>query len=140
VLTINDVRQAVIDTLSSLFPAIVVSGEEQVPAPEEPYVYVNLSSVTQTRGTAGRFIRTHAFDLQYYSSSNQDRHSVADQMYEGLEWIDLNGTPVQETRMKHEILDKVMHFYVEYDVHVKRADGEAAKMQTMKQEGKLKNG
>lgn len=140
IVTINDVRHAVMAALNRQFPTIKIYGEEIVQGFEAPAFFVKLLSAVQTQELGPRYMRMHSFDVHYFSldDKNEDAHDIAEKLYEVLEVIEYNGVQYRGTNMNHEIVDRVLHFFVDYNVHVRRVAPEAPMMQNMEQEGYIK--
>jgi hypothetical protein len=140
IVTINDVRRAVIATLGKQFPMIKVYGEEIEQGFEAPAFFVKLLSASHTKELGPRYMRTHSFDVHYFplDGQNEDAHDMAEKLYEALEVIEYNGVQYRGTNMNHEIVDSVLHFFVDYNVYVRRITPEVPMMQNMEQEGYIK--
>jgi len=140
IVTINDVRHAVMAALNRQFPTIKIYGEEIVQGFEAPAFFVKLLSAVQTQELGPRYMRMHSFDVHYFplDDKNEDAHDMAEKLYEVLEVIEYNGVQYRGTNMNHEIVDRVLHFFVDYNVHVRRVVPDVPKMQTMEQEGYIK--
>jgi hypothetical protein len=67
-------------------------------------------------------------------------NTVAELLYTSLEYIGISSGPIRAKGMNHEIIDGVMHFFLDYDFHVLRQTGEATKMQSMEKEAQIKDG
>ena len=65
---------------------------------------------------------------------------MAEQLYDCLEYIQIAGGNCCGRRMRHEIIDGVLHFFVDYDFHVLRERPEEPKMQDLHVEGRLVDG
>ncbi|MEJ9220715.1 hypothetical protein P4H46_21340, partial [Paenibacillus glucanolyticus] len=63
---------------------------------------------------------------------------VASQLLDVLEWVEIDGMKFRGTGMNFEVIDDVLHFFVDYNYHVMRAKAPGIKMNQMKQEGRLK--
>lgn len=140
VVTINDIRTAVFHRLAEKFPDIKRYGEEIRQGFEEPCFFVKLLNASQTKELHPRYMRTHSFDIHYFprDESNADAHAMAEQLYDALEVVEFNGQKYRGTRMNHEIVDGVLHFFVEYNFHTRREVPEVPKMADMEQEGWVK--
>ena len=141
VVTVNDVRRGVMNALKQRFPTVKIYGEEIAQGFEPPAFFVKLFPVSHTREVGRRYLRAHSFDVHYFPGSkyeNEEMHDVAEQLYDALEYIDATGTKYRGARMNHEIVDGVLHFFVDYDFHVMRPVPDVPKMQTLEQEGWIK--
>lgn len=140
VVEINDIRTAVLRRLGERFPDIKLYGEEIRQGFEEPCFFVKLLNASQTQELNIRYMRTHSFDIHYFprDNANEEAHDMAEKLYDALEWIEYNGVQYQGTGMNHEIVDGVLHFFVDYAFRVRRVVPEQPIMGLMEQEGYLK--
>lgn len=136
-ITINDVLDGVVQALSTHFPDVAVDDEKRDANSQSPFFYVELFSVTQTQELHVRYKRAHRFDILYRSdnSSQRDMHAVAEQLYDFLETIVVNGKPIRGTGMRHEIVDQELHFFIDYDFLVTKPVAQGSKMRNLEQEG-----
>lgn len=118
--TINDVRYAVHAALDFEFPDIPIAGEEIKQNLTPPCFFVKLLEPEHTQELGRRFMRYHPFDVHYFASerSNDDMYEMAEKLTEALQWIQVADRSVRGTGMRFEILDEVLHFFVEYNFHV----------------------
>lgn len=63
---------------------------------------------------------------------------MAERLLSCLEYIALEGDAVMGTRMHYEVLDGVLHFFVDYDMFVDRREGEIPAMGEVSQETLVK--
>lgn len=137
-ITVNDVRDGVIEKLKNLYPNSKVTGEEIKQGLGQNRYFVKLLAVGQSRGIHRRRIRTHTIDIRYFGSSNDEMQAVAEALYSEMESIMVAGRSVRGTAMRHEIIDEVLHFFVDYMAHVMAEQSEGIKMNSIEQEGFLK--
>lgn len=142
--TINNVIDGVILKLSQSFPSATIYEEEIKQGLVEPCFFVKLFPVAQDKEFGRRYKRYHYFDVHYFplskEDSNVEMHDVAEKLYDALEWISIGGGRDQGTKMNHEIIDGVLHFFVSYNFHLMRPKQDYPKMQTLTKEGFIKNG
>jgi len=140
--TFLDVRTGLLKALAQAFPDIDRYGEEIKQGLEAPCFFVKLFPVSQEREFGRRYKRFHSFDIHYFPKSetrpNEESHALAEQLYDQLEYIEVNNGLCRGTKMKHEIVDEVLHFFVTYDFHVLRSKTAVPKMQTLEQEEYIK--
>jgi len=141
VVTINDVLDGVMFKLIQNYPSADVYKEEIKQGLAEPCFFVKLFPVAQDKEFGRRYKRYHNFDVHYFPLSKEDAnaemHGVAEKLYDTLEWI---SGPHHGSKMTHEIVDGVLHFFVSYDFHIMRPKEAVPKMQTLTEEGFIKNG
>ena len=73
----------------------------------------------------GPFHRTkYPFDIHYFPAakgSNAELLGVAEQLWDVLDVITVEGRPVRGTGMSYELADGVLHFFVSYSVAGRKA-------------------
>ncbi|CDX04158.1 hypothetical protein DesLBE_1962 [Desulfitobacterium sp. LBE] len=148
-ITGNGIRDSVITILHQHFPGISVYGEEIRQGFDKPCFFVKLFPVSQNQLLGRRYQRNHSFDICYFpvvvdegegegNRQNQDMHDVAEQLYEAMELIpvvDEGDRLMRGTKMRHEIIEGVLHFFVDYNFQVIKEATLEPLMQTMEQEG-----
>lgn len=130
-ISINAVRYAVISTLKEHFPSTKIYGEEIAQGFKEPCFFVKLFPVSQERELGRRYRRFHTIDIHYFTSTNEDRHEMAERLYALMEYIPINDRLYRGTKLYHEIIDGVLHFFVDYNFHVKRFRPDETKMERL---------
>jgi hypothetical protein len=118
--TINDVRYAVHAVLDAAFPDIPIMGEEIKQNLKPPCFFVKLLEPAHTQELGRRFFRYHPFDVHYFAPdrSNDDMYDMVEQLTTALQWIEVGGRKVRGTDMRFQVIDEVLHFFVEYNFHV----------------------
>lgn len=141
--TINTIRDGVILALSLLFPDMDIYGEKIPEGFEAPCFFVKLLTGNQTHELNRRYSRAHAFDIHFFPGGkdyNRNAHEMADKLYESLREVSINGSIYRGTGMTHEVVDDVLHFFVDINFHVIRQKAEVSKMVDLKEEGYIKHG
>ncbi|BBI32041.1 phage tail terminator family protein [Cohnella abietis] len=140
-ITVNDVLNGVTRALAEHFPDMPRYGEEIKQGLDAPCFFIKLFPTSQTREVGRRYLRTHTFDIHYFPNpaidENEDAHDIAEQLYSKLEYLLVGNGQCRGTRMRHEVIDGVMHFFVSYDFHIMRPAPQLPKMQSIEQEVKL---
>lgn len=139
-ITVNDVRDGVIGKLDELYPDVKVTGEEIQQGLGSRRFFVKILTAGHTKELGRRYRRVHSFDVHYFGPTNEELHSRAETLYGGLEYITVPGGITRGTRMRHEIVNEVLHFFVDYDFRVIQEKSAGTKMRTLKQEANVKNG
>lgn len=117
--TINDVRYAVHTALDAAFPDIRIHGEEIKQGLNPPCFFVRLLQPAHTQELDRRYMRYHPFVVRYFpAAGNAEMYDMAEQLTAALQQIDVAGRPVRGVGMRFEIVDGVLHFFVDYDFHV----------------------
>ncbi|MGD9678428.1 MAG: DUF6838 family protein [Vulcanibacillus sp.] len=117
-ITINDIRDGVIYTIKQQFPTMKIYGEEVKQGFREPCFFIKVLQLDHAKEINRHYIRTHSFDVHYFGLSNEDMHNVADNLYNILEYISITGGLCRGVRMKHEIVDRALHFFVDYKIRL----------------------
>ncbi|MBG9772417.1 phage tail terminator family protein [Brevibacillus laterosporus] len=139
-ITINDVRDAVIVAIKKAYPVAKVYGEQLPQGFKEPCFFVLMLEGSQDKELDRRYKRFHPFDIHYFASSNSERYEVAEKLTDILGLIEMQGKPIRGSKMRHTIVDDVLHFFVDYNFHVVRPKPVVPTMQKVKIEGGLKDG
>ena len=89
-----------------------------------------------------RYFRQNQFCIQYFPLSEDDRnrecHTVGERLFSCLEYLEMDGSPVRGTNMKYEVIDGVLHFFVNYDMFVYRRGGPIPVMEEVAAETHVK--
>ncbi|MFN1809005.1 DUF6838 family protein, partial [Clostridioides difficile] len=72
-------------------------------------------------------------------AKNFEINEIAEMLLEELEYIEINGDLVRGTNMNFEIIDNVLHFFVDYNYFTIKSNN-ADKMNTVELFGGLKRG
>lgn len=120
-ITINKVLHSVTRKLAELFPDAQIYNEEAPQDLDPPAFFVKLLQVEQEQELGVRYWRYHSFDIHYFDPGykNVSMHDVAEQLYDHLRLIEVDGRPTRGTSMNHEIVDRVLHFFVDYNIRVR---------------------
>lgn len=89
---------------------------------ETPCFFIAVLQPSQQQMIGKRYFRQYPFDIQYFPSSEGDNTEcleVADNLLDAMELIELvNGDELRGTSMNYEIVDKVLHFRVNFNMFV----------------------
>jgi hypothetical protein len=116
--TFLDVRTGVFQALAQAFPNIDRYGEEIKEGLTTPCFFVKILEPAHTHELNRRYVRELPFDVHYFTDTNKDRISMADQLTSVLETVQVNGRPISGINMSWEIVDEVLHFFVTYRMQV----------------------
>ena len=87
-----------------------------------------------------RYLRSHQFSIYYFPDSNEPKAEclrVLEQLYDALEYIEVDGDLVRGTNMRGEMSDDVLCFFVNYDVFVVK-QVETVAMEQLSYDGTIK--
>lgn len=89
-----------------------------------PCFYIQCLEPKTKKYIGTRYLRKHHFVIQYFpqseSNANTECYTVGEQMYECLEVVNVDGFFLRGTEMKFEIVDNVLHFFVDYNSFVRK--------------------
>lgn len=113
---------------------------------KEPCFFIKSLKPSQKQIVGPRYFREHTFDIHYFPSKqgnneemHEEMHDVAFQLFNALEYITLlNGDLILGTNMNYEVVDGVLHFFVDYNFHVIKHKAPDAYMEELKQTGFVK--
>lgn len=90
---------------------------------EEPCFFILSLKPSKNQLVGNRYKRDYSFDIHYFpkdiSNSNNECNEVAEILYDILEYITVDGNLVRGTKMDYEIVDEVLHFFVNFNMVVK---------------------
>lgn len=112
------IRQAIINHLDNLYSDIPIYGEEVLQGFEEPSFYVKLLNTNHKKEFNTRYNRTYNIDIHYFGKSNKDCESMAEELYENMEY--LQGNYTKGINMNHKVTDKVLHFLIDYKLRLNK--------------------
>ncbi|WP_068773453.1 DUF6838 family protein [Paenibacillus sp. FJAT-26967] len=138
-MTENKIRDAVAASVAAAFPSNQVYDEKVPEALQPGSFYIQLIASKQTRLQGRRYSRACTLEIRYFGATGRERHHAAEQLYDKLEFITAAGSMLHGIRMRHEAVDDVLRFYVDYEFQVLRTEVSAAKMGSLKQEGQIKH-
>lgn len=141
--TVNNIREGVILALSNLFPDMEIYGEEIKQGFVAPCFFVKLLTGIQNHELNRRYKRSYVFNIHFFpagSDYNREAHDMAEKLYDALRSVVIAGSRYKGTGMTHEVVDRTLHFFVDFNFNVFALKDGDPKMKTLKQEGSLKNG
>lgn len=89
---------------------------------QEPCFFIAALNTTQTPMVGNRSFRQQQFDIHYFPSikdNNAEMQNIASDLYQAMTWITLiNGDKLHGTKMNHQVIDGVLHFFVQYNMFI----------------------
>lgn len=87
---------------------------------QEPCFFISCLGHTAKKFPGGRSLSQNQFCIQYFPESNEklrECNRVSEQMEQCLEYITAGGEerPLRGTKMKHNTVNGVLNFFVDYD-------------------------
>lgn len=101
---------------------------------KEPCFFISCINTTTRLFFWKRYFRENQFCIQYFpETDNKQRecNEVAEKLTWLLEYINVFDTLIHGTKMRYEVIDSVLNFFVNYDCFVYKAEDETL-METMK--------
>lgn len=118
---INDLRIGINQSLDDAFPNVNIYGEEIKQGFKEPCFFVKVLDSDMSKELGRRYKENLDFDVHYFSDKediNSDCFYIVDRLCEVLESIEVNGLRFGANKMKHEVIDGVLHFTLQFNHHV----------------------
>lgn len=89
---------------------------------KEPCFFIFCLNPTNELFLGKRYFRQNQFCIQFFpqnkDQAKQECNSVAERLYLCLEELTVSGDLVRGTKMKYEVVDGVLNFFVNYDMFV----------------------
>lgn len=88
---------------------------------EEPCFFISCTNCAQKLFFNRKYFREHTFRIQYLPGNGQNKEecsAVMERLFYCLEWLTVTDSPVMGTKMRGEIVDGVLNFFVNYDMYV----------------------
>ncbi|MEW8955606.1 DUF6838 family protein [Clostridium sp.] len=140
---INDLRIGINQALDKALSNINIYGEEIKQGFEEPCFFIKVLSSAHDKELNTRYKKNVSFNIHYFSDKediNMDCLDMADKLYEVLEYVSIGNSLYRSNSMTHEVIDGVLHFFLQFNYKVVKEVEKASKMNRLKQEVGLKNG
>lgn len=132
---VNDIIDGIVIKIDSLFGDDSTIYTESIEQDfDEPCFYVRMLKASGKLIQNNRYFLEHSFDVHYFpgtADKNAEIHGIADKLY-SLEYITSGSSLHRGTKMNYEIVDEVLHFYVQYNYFAILTQEEVEKMQTVK--------
>ena len=94
---------------------------------KEPCFFITCLNPTTELFLGKRYFRTNQFCIQYFPETNEKQrecNGVAERMWQCLEYITIYGEdkPIMGTKMKYEVVNGVLNFFVNYDCFITKIE------------------
>ena len=121
----NQIMIAMTKALKKQFPDYKVYGEEIKQGFQAPCFFLAVINTNSKQKMIGkRYLRTISLDVHFFSEKNEEQneqmYEMGDLLYPLLEVLQLEEQILQGSEMNFEIIDGVLHFFVDYKVFVYR--------------------
>ena len=119
---INSIIAAITTCLKAEFGSrYKVHMEEKKQGLMEPCFFISCINPDSQLFLGKRYMRKNQFCIQYFpetSDKNEECFAVAERLLERLEYLTVNRDLVMGTKMHYEVIDGILHFFVNYDMFV----------------------
>lgn len=108
---------------------------------KEPCFFISCINPVNRLFLNKRYFRENQFCIQYFpagSRRKEECNSAAERLFSCLEYITAAGDTVRGTKMKYEISDGILNFFVNYDLFVFKADETLPAMEELEKDVSLK--
>lgn len=124
---LNRVIEAISIKLNLVFgDAYTIETESIKQGLKEPCFFILSLSPSQTQIIGKRYLRRQPFDIHYFPSTedkNEEMNDVADRLYDALEYVAmLDGDVLRGADLNHQIVNGVLHFFVNYNMYVHKVE------------------
>lgn len=89
---------------------------------EEPCFFIQCLNLAESLYLGKRYFRQNQFCIQYFPKDeyhmNQECCEVAERLFVCLEYLNVGDNLVRGTKMKYELVDGILQFFVNYDLFV----------------------
>lgn len=111
----------------------------------EPCFFIQCLNPTIELFFGKRYFRTNQFCIQYFTETAEKQrecNSVAERMIQCLEYLTIHGEdkPIRGTKMKYEVVDGVLNFFVNYDCFTYCKKEEQTTMESLETNTNVKEG
>lgn len=94
---------------------------------KEPCFFITCLNPTTELFLGKRYFRTNQFCIQYFPETNEKQrecNGVAERVWQCLEYITIYGEdkPIMGTKMKYEVVNGVLNFFVNYDCFIRKIE------------------
>ena len=131
---LNEIVNGIGLKLSKSFNGIDIHKEELEHGFEEPCFFIDLLNPSEKQLIGNRYLRSYLFDIVYFpkKKSSEEIFEVLDKLYSVLEYIELDdSTLIRGIDRNSREEDKVLHFFVTYEMFIYKLDEEKTKMKKL---------
>lgn len=131
---LSKVVSAISNTLEKKFPEAEIYVNKIKQGFEEPCFFIDLLNPSEKQIIGNRYLRSYLFDIVYFpkKKSSEEIFEVLDKLYSVLEYIELDdSTLIRGNDRNSREEDKVLHFFVAYEMFIYKLDEEKPKMKKL---------
>ncbi len=105
---------------------------------KEPCFFIQCVNPANELFLGKRYFRQNMFCVQYFPETegkdNAECYGIAERLFSCLEYLELDGERIKGTRMRYEITDGILNFFVNYDMFVRMIGEPVPVMETVSSE------
>ncbi len=114
---INELIIGISQCLDIHFTDIEIFIDEMKQGIVAPCFFIQLLNAGQEQIVGNRYHREQSFDVHYFpKNSTSELNNMSDQLMNALEYIEVEGGLVRGTKMHSEVVDGVLHFFVDFNL------------------------
>ncbi len=102
---------------------------------KEPCFMIIALESTSEQAIAGHYLRSYPFDIHFFQNEDNESkagmHHMAESLFLAVEYINVLDNLRRASKMRYEIVDGVLHFFVTYSMYVKRITEPEPTMETI---------
>lgn len=119
---VNTIIDAIALKLSTeLGEGFTIYKERQEQGANIPCFFIFLHSFNQKKMIGRRYFREQQFTVEYHpgtDNKNSEIHDMIDRLNELLEYVTAEGNFYRGTKMNCDVADRILRFYVNYNLYV----------------------
>lgn len=121
---LTDIIDAISIKLDESFSGVEIYSESVLQSLTPPCFFIGVLNPSQQQQLGTRYFRRHPFDVHYFQAvadNKAEMYATAISLTAALEYVTLaNGDILRGSDVHWEIVDGVLHFFVSYDVFVRK--------------------
>lgn len=121
---ISDIVNGITAALHAAFPEGRIYPEDVRQGLREPCFLIRCIDPSEVPIAGGRYWRNNLFTVKYIpldgTHANDECYTVQDKLFRVLEYISVAGKLKRGTGMHGEIIDGILHFYINYNQIVRK--------------------
>lgn len=140
---INSIIEAISVSLNADFgDRYKIYKESKRQSLKEPCFFIQCLNPTEELFFWKRYFRQNQFCIQYFPEDKlhekQECYTVAELLFSCLEYLEVDSNWVMGTKMKYEVVDDILHFFVNYDLFVYKVAESVSAMEELSSKTSVK--
>lgn len=130
---INDIINGIAVKLNQAFGSDYTIYKENVKQGlKEPCFFILPLEPTQEAKLPNRYLRTYPLDIHYFPKNGKsEMYEVAEILFLELEYVNVLANLIRGTKMRYELVDNVLHFFITYEFFIKKEMDAVDHMETL---------